>query len=458
MLTRDKKVDQAKTPPYSLEAEQSVLGAIMLEAQAWDRVCDRVSETDFYQREHQIVFRTLSELVAQDKPLDVVTVAEGLKLRDQLESAGGEAYLFELANNTPGATNVTAYADIVRERSVLRQLIGVANEIAEQAYHPKGMDSVQILDDAEKRVFAIAEQGVKVGGPVNIKNILARTVDRIDTMYHTQGAITGLATGFSDLDDMTSGLQPADLVIVAGRPSMGKTVLAINIAENAALECGKPVLIFSLEMPSEAIAMRMLSSLGRINQHNLRTGQLTDEDWNRITSSISMLSKAPIFIDDAPALSPAEVRARARRVAKDQGQLGLIVVDYLQLMQVPGASDNRTLEVSEISRSLKALAKELNVPVLALSQLNRSLEQRADKRPVMSDLRESGSIEQDADLIAFIYRDEVYHEDSPNKGTAEIIIAKQRNGPIGKVRFTFLGQFTRFENYTGDQMMPAFDD
>lgn len=440
--------DQVKVPPHSIEAEQSVLGGLMLDNKAWDLIADRVKEADFYRHDHRLIFRAAAKLTEQSKPLDVLTVTESLRELHELENAGGEVYLFELANNTPTVANIAAYADIVRERSVLRQLIATANEIAGHAFNPQGRTSVELLDTAEQLVFAISEQGARVGGPTNIKEFLARTMDRIDTLFQSDDPITGIPTGYHDLDNMTSGLQPSDLVIVAGRPSMGKTMLAMNMAEHVAIKTQLPVLIFSMEMPGEAIVMRLLSSLCRIDQLRIRTGKLQDEDWPRISSTVSMLSEAPFYIDDAPALSPAEVRARARRMAKEHGQLGLIVVDYLQLMQVPGNSENRTAEISEISRSLKSLAKELNVPVIALSQLNRSLEQRADKRPVMSDLRESGAIEQDADLIAFIYRDEVYHENSPDKGTAEIIIAKQRNGPIGKIRLTFLGQYCCFENFT----------
>ncbi len=451
----DQQTNDIKIPPHSREAEQSVLGGVMLDPQSWDRIADRLQEVDFYYQSHRLIFKALMDLSSKDRPLDVLTVAEYLKNHLQLESVGGDTYLFEIAKNTPSVANIAAYADIIRERSVFRQLIAVSGDIAHRAYQPKGMSCTEVLDEAERKVFSIAEQGPQKGGPVNIKTVLASTVDRIDKLYHAKEPITGMPTGFTDLDEMTSGLQPADLVIIAARPSMGKTSFAMNIAEHAALRSGLPVLIFSLEMPAESLAMRMLSSLSRIDQHRMRTGRLEDEDWPRITSSIAMLSKASMFIDDTPALSPVELRARARRIAKEHGQLGLIMIDYLQLMQVPGLSDNRTLEVSEISRSLKSLAKELNVPVIALSQLNRSLEQRADKRPVMSDLRESGAIEQDADVIAFIYRDEVYNDESLDKGTAEIIIAKQRNGPIGKVRLTFLGKYTRFENFLQDEFVTA---
>lgn len=436
-----------KVPPHSIEAEQSVLGGLMLDNRAWDQIADKLKESDFYRNEHRLIFREMGRLVEQAKPLDVLTVSEALRERHELEQAGGEVYLFELANNTPSVANISAYADIVRERSVLRQMISAANEIADSAFNAQGRSIIELLDAAERNVFSISEQGSRGSGPINVKEFLAKTMDKIDTMYHANSSITGVPTGYHDLDEMTSGLQSADLVILAGRPSMGKTGFAMNIAEHVVIKSRLPVLVFSMEMPGESLVMRMLSSLCRIDQLRIRSGKLADEDWPRISSTVSMLSEAPLFIDDTPALSPAEMRARARRLAKEQGQLGLIVVDYLQLMQVPGYGENRTAEISEISRSLKALAKELKVPVIALSQLNRGLEQRADKRPVMSDLRESGAIEQDADLILFIYRDEVYNENSPDKGTAEIIIAKQRNGPIGKVRLTFLGQFTCFENF-----------
>lgn len=436
-----------KVPPHSLDAERSVVGGLMLDSRAWDQVADKIRGEDFYRNEHRILFHAIGKLIEQSKPVDVLTVAETLREKHELEQIGGEVYLFELANNTPSAANISAYADIVRERSVLRQLILAASDIAENAFNAQGRSIVDLLDAAERSVFSISEQGTRGAGPVNIKEYLAKTMDRIDTLFHSNNPITGVPTGYNEFDNMTSGLQSSDLVIVAGRPSMGKTTLAMNIAENIALKSKLPVLIFSMEMPGEAIVMRLLSSLCRIDQLRIRTGKLSDEDWPRISSTVSMLSEAPLFIDDTPSLSPAEMRARARRLAKEHGQLGLIMVDYLQLMQVPGNNENRTAEISEISRSLKGLAKELKVPVLALSQLNRGLEQRADKRPIMSDLRESGAIEQDADLIAFIYRDEVYNENSPDKGSAELIIAKQRNGPIGKVRLTFLGQYTRFENF-----------
>ncbi|MGD9171490.1 MAG: replicative DNA helicase, partial [Candidatus Thiodiazotropha sp.] len=343
------------------------------------------------------------------------------------------------------------YAGIVREYSVMRQLISVGTDISDSAFHPQGRKAEELLDNAERKVFEIAEQTMKgKGGFAPIKSLLTKAVDKIETLFQQDEPITGLSTGFTDFDQMTSGLQHADLIIVAGRPSMGKTTFAMNIAENVAIQGGKAVAVFSMEMPGDALAMRMMSSLGRIDQLRVRTGKLDDDEWPRLSSAVSMLAETKLFIDDTPALSPTEVRARARRLKRENNELGLIVIDYLQLMQAPGEGENRTNEISAISRSLKALAKELDVPVIALSQLNRSLEQRTNKRPIMSDLRESGAIEQDADLIVFIYRDEVYNEDSPDKGIAEIIIGKQRNGPIGTTRLTFLGKYTKFENYTDD--------
>lgn len=386
--TRSMSSSSVKIPPHSIDAEQSVLGGLMLDNRAWDVVADRLRELDFYRNEHRLIFRGMHKLVSQSKPIDVLTVSEVLREVHELDQVGGEVYLFELANNTPTAANISAYADIVRERSVLRQMITAASDIADSAFNSQGRSIVELLDTAERSVFSISEQGTRNGGPVNIKEFLAKTMDRIDTLFHSNASITGMPTGYHDLDEMTSGLQGSDLVIIAGRPSMGKTTLAMNIAEHVAIKSRAPVLIFSMEMPGESIVMRLLSSLCRIDQLRIRTGKLADEDWPRISSTVSMLSDAPLFIDDTPGLSPAEMRARARRLTKEHGQLGLIVVDYLQLMQVPGNNENRTAEISEISRSLKGLAKELNVPVIALSQLNRGLEQRADKRPVMSDLRE----------------------------------------------------------------------
>jgi replicative DNA helicase len=446
----DNAINNTKITPHSLEAEQAVLGGLMLDNAAWDLVIDRVSEADFYFPKHRLIYRTIAELSRRDHPFDVVTLAEALKEVRELDNVGGDVYLFELAKNTPSAANIAAYGDIVRERSILRQLIRITSDISSVAFNPSGRNSKDILEEAESKIFKIAEQESRGEGPIDISSLLNKATTHIDALYHSGQETAGLATGFRDLDNLTSGFHNGDLVVIAGRPSMGKTAFAINIAEHAAIKASKPVLVFSMEMPGDSLATRMISSLGRVDQHRLRTGKLDAEDWPRINSAVSMLAETPLLIDDTPALNPAELRARARRVAKKYGQLGLIVIDYMQLMQIPGYKENRTAEISEISRSLKNLAKELKTPVLALSQLNRSLEQRNTKRPVMSDLRESGAIEQDADVILFIYRDEVYHENSPEKGIAEIIIAKQRNGPIGTIKLTFLGRYTRFENFAQD--------
>lgn len=447
----DPKVERLKIPPHSIEAEQSVLGSMLIAPDAWDKVAELVNDEDFYNRSHQIIFRAILRLLSKSQPIDLITVSEDLEERDELEDAGGFAYLGELARNTPSAANVTAYAQIIKERAVTRELIGVAHEIAEAGYNPEGRNSGEILDMAESKVFEIAEKRTgKDEGPKNVESVLGKTIDRLEILVKSNKEVTGVSTGYTDLDKKTSGLQPSDLIIVAARPSMGKTTFAMNLCENAMLLETKPVLVFSLEMPSEQIMMRMLASLSRVDQTKIRTAQLNDEDWARISNTMAMLKdKDNLFIDDSSGLTPMDVRTRARKLARDRGGISLIMIDYLQLMRVPSLSDNRTLEIAEISRSLKALAKELEVPVVALSQLNRGLEQRADKRPINSDLRESGSIEQDADLIMFIYRDEVYHEESTDKGVAEIIIGKQRNGPIGTSRLTFQGQFSRFDNYAG---------
>jgi replicative DNA helicase len=443
----DEQTSNLRVPPHSVEAEQAVIGGLLLDNRAWEQIADKLVEEDFYRNDHRLLFSAIRELESRNEPFDAVTLSQRLANNGHLDQAGGLLYLGRLAKDTPSASNIVAYANIVREKSVLRQLIAVGTDISGSGFQPEGRDSKELLDSAEKKVFQIAEQGARgQGGFQDMKSLLSKTVDKIDHLFNSDGGITGVSTGFDKFDEMTTGLQEADLVIVAGRPSMGKTTFAMNIAENAAIGDKVPVAVFSMEMPGDALAMRMISSLGRVDQHHIRTGNLTDEDWARITSAIHILSEANIYIDDTPAMSPNEVRARARRLKRQHG-LGLIVIDYLQLMQVHGGSENRATEISEISRSLKAMAKELKVPVIALSQLNRSLEQRPDKRPVMSDLRESGAIEQDADLIVFIYRDEVYNEDSPQKGVAEIIIAKQRNGPIGKSLLTFLGKYTKFENY-----------
>lgn len=444
-----------KVPPHSIDAEQAVLGGLMLDNKAWDNIVDRLTEKHFYRRDHQLIFRAMTKLMEESQPLDVITVSAALQKMELANEVGGLAYLGELANNTPSAANIAAYADIVYERAVLRELITVGSVITELAFDPQGKASAEILDDAEKKVFEIAEKGIRGSAPESIRHIVAKALDNIEKRFQDGAAVTGIPTGFTDLDRLTTGLQPGDLVIVAGRPSMGKTLLGMNIAEHAAIRSQKPVLVFSMEMSGEALAMRMLSSLGRIDQNRLRTGKLVEEDWSRLTSAVALLSEAKLYIDETPALTPMELRARARRIARERHSLGLIVIDYLQLMRGQNTSENRTAEISEISRSLKALAKELNVPVIALSQLNRSLEQRPNKRPVMSDLRESGAIEQDADLIMFIYRDEVYHEDSPDKGTAEIIVGKQRNGPIGVIRLTFMGQYARFDNFMTEHVAPV---
>ena len=451
------QVDAIKVPPHSLEAEQSVIGGLLLDNERWDTVAEKVVAKDFYSRPHRLIFEAVKDILEESSPLDLITLSEHLELREQLEDVGGFAYLADLAKNTPSAANINAYADIVAQRALVRSLIGVANEIADSGYDPQGRTSEDLLDLAESKVFAIAEgRASENEGPQNVDSILEKTLERIEILYKTpQDGVTGVDTGFNDLNKKTAGLQGSDLIIVAARPSMGKTTFAMNLCENAAMKQDKPVLIFSLEMPGEQLMMRMLASLSRVDQTKIRTGQLDDEDWARISSTMGILmDKKNMYIDDSSGLTPTEVRSRARRIAREHDGLSMIMIDYLQLMRVPSLSDNRTLEIAEISRSLKALAKELNVPVVALSQLNRSLEQRADKRPVNSDLRESGSIEQDADLIMFIYRDEVYNPDSSLKGIAEIIIGKQRNGPIGSVRLTFQGQHSRFDNYAG----PAFDD
>lgn len=451
--TAEKVGDMLKLPPQALEAEQSVLGGLLLDNRRWDEVTELIAADDFYSHTHREIFRAAIALCEENHPADVVTVAERLEQDGRLDAVGGLAYLGTLARNTPSAGNLTAYARIVRERAILRNLIGAANDIVERAYRPEGRSPGEILDHAEQVIFEISSRDSRRRtGFMPIKGLLTQAIDRIEELFQSDSPLTGVPTGFSRLDEMTSGLQPSDLVIIAGRPSMGKTSLAMNIAENAAVGSRLPVAVFSMEMPGQQLAMRMIASLGRINAHRIRTGKLSDDDWARLTSAVGLLNEAPIFVDDTPALTPLELRSRARRIHREHG-LGLLVVDYLQLMQATESTENRATEISNITRSLKILAKELNVPLIAMSQLNRSLESRPNKRPVMSDLRESGAIEQDADVIVFIYRDEVYNEDSPDKGTAEIIVGKQRNGPIGTVRLTFLGEYTRFENYAS----PAFE-
>ena len=448
----DPQVDSLRIPPHSIEAEQSVIGGLLRDNAAWDRIADFMHADDFYRYDHRIIFEQVIRLINAGKPADVITVYESLSTLGKSEEVGGLQYLNAMAQNTPSAANIRRYAEIVRDRGVLRKLITVADEISGNAFNPQGKEVKEMLDEAESKIFAIAEQGARgAQGWIPVQPLLTQVVERIDELYSrdNQSEITGVPTGFIDLDRMTSGLQPGDLVIVAGRPSMGKTAFSLNIGENVAIEAGLPVAVFSMEMGGTQLAMRMLGSVGQLDQHRLRTGRLNDEDWPRLTHAIQKMNDAQLYIDETAGLNPIELRARARRLSRQCGKLGLIIIDYLQLMTGSKAGDNRTAEISEISRSLKGLAKELHCPVIALSQLNRSLEQRPNKRPVMSDLRESGAIEQDADVIIFLYRDEVYNPDSPDKGTAEIIIGKQRNGPIGAIRLTWIGQYTKFGNYSG---------
>ena len=446
----DPELDSIRLPPHSIEAEQSVLGGLLLDNQAWDKIADLLTDADFYRHDHRLIYRHIGKLIEQSKPADVITVAEMLESGGELNNVGGLAYLGSLAQNTPSAANIRRYAEIVRERAVMRKLVEVGAGIAESALNPSGRTTSQLLDEAEAKVFEIAEAGARgKKGFIEIQPLLTEVVEKIDLLFQRDNPndVTGIPTGFRDLDEKTSGFQPGDLIIVAGRPSMGKTAFSLNIAENVALNTKLPVAVFSMEMGGAQLVMRMIGSVGRLDQHKLRTGRLQDDDWHNLTVAVGKLNDAPIFIDESAALTSMDLRSRARRLYRQSGKLGLIVIDYLQLMSANRTGENRATEISEISRSLKALAKELNVPVVALSQLNRSLEQRPNKRPVMSDLRESGAIEQDADLILFIYRDEVYNAETQDKGIAEIIIGKQRNGPIGTVRMTFLGEYTRFESY-----------
>jgi replicative DNA helicase len=446
----DPQVDALKLPPHSIEAEQSVLGGLLLDNDAADRIGDVVGSEDFYADAHRVIFAATLRLIEGGSPADVVTVSEALDSTQKLDYVGGLAYLGTLVQNVPTAANIRHYASIVRERSILRQLASTAGEIADAAYNPLGRSAREVLDVAEAKVLHIAEQGARGQHTYSeIGSLLAGVVERIEDLYNREDPsdVTGIATGFADLDRQTAGLQPGDLVIVAGRPSMGKTAFALNVGEHVALHLKLPVAVFSMEMGATQLAMRLIGSVGRLPSQHLRTGRLQPDDWERLSGALGRLNDAPVLIDETPSLSAIEVRSRARRMMKQYGKLGLVIVDYLQLMQASTTGENRATEISEISRSMKALAKELKVPVMALSQLNRSLEQRPNKRPVMSDLRESGAIEQDADVILFIYRDEVYNPDTQDKGVAEIIIGKQRNGPIGTVRLTFLGEYTRFESF-----------
>ncbi len=452
------QISALKVPPHSIEAEQSILGGLLIDNKAIDRIAGQVSASDFYRNDHRIIFTHISKLIDNNDPADIVTVAESLEQNAELTKVGGVAYLGLVAENTPTASNILGYAKIVRERSIMRNLVEVGSDIVESAFSPQGKDAQQLLDESESKIFQIADEGTSEKlGFVDIKELLPKAAQRIDDLYQLDdpNGVTGVPSGYSDLDQKTAGLQPGDLIIIAGRPSMGKTSLALNIAEHVGMEAGLPVAIFSMEMGAPQLTMRLLGSVGKLDQHKMRIGQLEDEDWPKLTNALGVLNEAPIFIDEGSALNSYEVRARARRLHRQQGKLGLIVIDYIQLMSSANeqSTENRATEVSEISRSLKALAKELNVPVVALSQLNRSVESRPDKRPMMSDLRESGAIEQDADVIMFIYRDEVYNPETAEKGVAEIILSKQRNGPTGTVKLTFLGQYTRFENYAN----PGYD-
>jgi replicative DNA helicase len=445
-------VAEVRTPPHSIESEQAVLGGLMLDTSAWDNVADMVRAKDFYRPDHRLIFEAIGALAGEGKPCDVVTVSEQLSRRGELDNAGGLAYLGTLARDTPTAANVRAYAELVRERSLLRQLIEAGTEIVGSVFNNEGESARELVDKAESKVFEIAEAGFSGrDGAVPVRALLPELIDKIDEWHSNPDSLRGLPTGFTDFDKITGGLRGGDLVIVAGRPSMGKTTLAVNMAEYAAVnpKHKASVAIFSMEMPSEQVLTRMLSSIGGVNLGGIRSGRITDEDWVRITSATSQLSEAKIFVDETPGLTPTDLRARARRVKREHG-LDLVVVDYLQLMQVPGTKENRATEISEISRGLKALAKELAIPVIALSQLNRSVEQREHKKPVMSDLRESGAIEQDADIILLIYREEVYDKNTTKKGIAEIDIAKHRNGEIGTFLLTFQGMYSRFANFAPD--------
>ncbi len=455
--------------PHSMEAEQAVLGGLMLDNQRFDAVAEIVSENDFFKGDHRQIFAVMNRLYEAGSPLDHVTLSEALHQQDELERVGGLGYLVELSANTPSAANITAYANIVRERSTLRQLISAANEISQTSHNPAGLDSDDLLQMAERRVLEIAEDRPKEGGFEGVNTLLKSTVERIDLLFRSDSDITGVSTGLTELNERTSGWQPGEMIVLAARPSMGKTALALNFVETAIMTQEKPALVFSMEMPADSLVMRMLSSIGRIDAGKLRDGSLTEEDWPKLSAAVAKMKDKPLFIDDTPGLTPQEIRARVKRVVRSyhmelqqkQPQLsqeeleekskpGLVMIDYLQLMQVAGKSEGRTQEISEISRSMKALAKEYSCPVIALSQLNRGVEQRPNKRPMNSDLRESGAIEQDADVILFIYRDEYYNEDSPDKGVAELIVGKQRNGEVGTSRAAFVGKYTRFENLAPD--------
>ncbi len=448
-FSADQQVAQLRVPPHSIEAESSVLGGLLLDNGAWDRVGYRLVDDNFYRHKPQLIYAAIGALVNASKPADVITVFEHLQNQGHADAVGGLAYLNSLAQYVPSASNIRRYAEIVRERSILRKLVSASDEIATAAFNPKGKAVDKILDEAEQKIFNIGEEGSRMKqGFQSMDSLVVELLDRVQEMADNPNDITGVPTGFHDLDRMTSGLQPGDLVVLAARPSMGKTAFAINIAEHVALNEGLPVAVFSMEMGASQLAVRIVGSIGRVDQGHLRTGKLTDEEWPRLTEAIERLRTVSLHIDETPGLTPSELRANSRRLARQCGKLGLIVVDYLQLMSGSSGSDgdNRATELGEISRGLKMLAKELQCPVIALSQLNRGVEQRTDKRPMMSDLRESGAIEQDADIIMFIYRDDYYNKDSKDPGVAEIIIGKQRNGPTGTVRLAFLKPLTRFES------------
>jgi len=448
----DKQVAQLRIPPHSQEAESSVLGGLLLDNNSWDKVGDLLVEADFYRYEHRLVFASITSLVNANRPADVITVFEQMQSQGKAEEVGGLAYLNSLAQYVPSSANIRRYAEIVRERSILRKLVSVSDEIATSALNTNGRPVTNILDEAEQKIFSIGEEGSRMRqGFQSMDKLVVQLLDRVEEMSQNPNDITGVPTGFFDLDRMTSGMQAGDLIVLAARPSMGKTALAINIAEHVALQEDLPVAVFSMEMGASQLAIRIVGSIGRIDQGRLRTGKLIDDEWPRLSDAIERLKTVSLSIDETPGLTTSELRASARRLARSCGKLGLVVVDYLQLMSGSGGGDgeNRATELGEISRGLKMLAKELQCPVIALSQLNRGVEQRTDKRPMMSDLRESGAIEQDADVIMFIYRDDYYNKDSKDPGVAEIIIAKQRNGPTGTVKLTFLKPITKFESYAG---------
>ena len=452
--SRELPIDEAlvalKTPPHSVEAEQSVLGGLMLDNEAWDKIGTVITAEDFYNPAHRKLYACIQSLAQDIKPFDPVTVAEELDRRDELHETGGVLYLTELVESIPSIANIESYAGIIQERAIRRRLISVSQQIADSAYRPEGRTVNDLVENAEREMFNISESRDKQGGPIIARELLKKALEKIDELHRTEGTITGLTTGFVDLDQMTSGFQKSDMIVVAARPSMGKTTFAMNLIENGLMNTDKCIVVFSLEMPAEQLMMRSLSSLGRIDQGRVRTGKLEQDEWSKLATATHMLKEKKLFIDDTAGISPQEMRTRLRRIRREQGEIAMVMIDYLQLMKIPGFTEGRTNEISEISRSIKAMAKEFECPVIALSQLNRSLEQRPNKRPVNSDLRESGAIEQDADVIMFIYRDEVYNPDTEYKGMAEIIIGKQRNGPIGSVRLAFIGRFTRFDNLAPD--------